>query len=140
MNFPNGCCTSARPRDPAKILAVDDSPSMRGMLAYLLRNSGHRVMEAEDGTAALAAAVRHDFDLVLTDQDMPHMDGLSLVRSLRRLPAYGDTPILMLTTERGAEIRRRSQAAGASAWLAKPFDPDKLLAMLNAILDINTPR
>ena len=118
------------------ILAVDDSPSMRGMLAYLLRSAGFDVVEAEDGHAALAAARQRTFDLVLTDQNMPHMDGLALVRSLRKLPEYRNTPILVLTTEHSDEIKRLGREAGATAWMTKPFDPDRLVGMLRAVLDI----
>ena len=109
------------------ILAVDDSPSMREMLAAVLRDSGYQVVEAEDGVKALELAKTRSIDVVLTDQNMPNMDGLSLVKNLRGLPAYKDTPIMMLTTESSAEMKQKGRDAGATGWMVKPFDPDKLV-------------
>ena len=116
------------------ILAVDDSPSMRGMIAYLLRQAGYEVLEADDGEKALALAKARRVDLVLTDQNMPNMDGLSLVASLRALPEYRRVPILMLTTESSAEMKERGRAAGATGWMVKPFDPERLVGMLAKVL------
>jgi two-component system chemotaxis response regulator CheY len=116
------------------ILAVDDSPSMREMLAAVLRDSGYQVVEAEDGVKALEAAKTHAIDVVLTDQNMPNMDGLSLVKNLRSLPAYKDTPIMMLTTESSAEMKQKGRDAGATGWMVKPFDPDKLVRMLKSLI------
>ena len=115
------------------ILAVDDSPSMREMLASVLRDSGYQVVEAEDGVKALEVARSHPVDVVLTDQNMPNMDGLSLVKSLRSLPAYRDTPIMMLTTESSDEMKQKGRQAGATGWMVKPFDPDKLVRMLKSL-------
>ena len=116
------------------ILAVDDSPSMREMLAAVLRDSGYQVVEAEDGVKALEVAKSSSIDVVLTDQNMPNMDGLSLVKNLRSLPAYKDTPIMMLTTESSAEMKQKGRDAGATGWMVKPFDPDKLTRMLKALI------
>ena len=116
------------------ILAVDDSPSMRGMIAYLLRNAGYEVLEADDGEQALALAKSRRVDLVLTDQNMPKMDGLSLVASLRTLPEYRKVPIMMLTTESSPEMKAKGRAAGATGWMVKPFDPERLVAMLRSVL------
>ena len=116
------------------ILAVDDSPSMREMLAAVLRDSGYQVVEAEDGVKALEVAKSRPVDVVLTDQNMPNMDGLSLVKNLRSLPAYKDTPIMMLTTESSAEMKQKGRDAGATGWMVKPFDPDKLVRMLKALI------
>jgi len=116
------------------ILAVDDSPSMREMLAAVLRDSGYQVVEAEDGVKALEVAKTSSIDVVLTDQNMPNMDGLSLVKNLRSLPAYQDTPIMMLTTESSDEMKQKGRAAGATGWMVKPFDPDKLVRMLKALI------
>ena len=116
------------------ILAVDDSPSMREMLAAVLRDSGYQVVEAEDGVKALEVAKSRPVDVVLTDQNMPNMDGLSLVKNLRSLPAYQDTPIMMLTTESSAEMKQKGRDAGATGWMVKPFDPDKLVRMLKALI------
>ena len=108
------------------ILAVDDSGSLRQMLAFALRSAGYVVTEAVDGNDGYQRARREQFNLVLTDQNMPGMDGLSLIKSLRALPAYRTVPILMLTTESGEEIKQRGRAAGANGWLVKPFDPQRL--------------
>ena len=116
------------------ILAVDDSPSMREMLASVLRDSGYQVVEAEDGVKALEVARTRPVDVVLTDQNMPNMDGLSLVKNLRSLPAYRDTPIMMLTTESSAEMKQKGREAGATGWMVKPFDPDKLVRMLKSLV------
>ena len=122
------------------ILAVDDSPSMRGMIAFLLREAGFTVLEADDGAAALALAKERPVDLVLTDQNMPNMDGLSLVANLRDLPAYRKVPILMLTTESSPEMKAKGRAAGATGWMVKPFDPEKLVSMLRAVLRTPAPK
>jgi len=122
------------------ILAVDDSPSMRGMIAYLLRQAGYEVLEADDGVKALDLAKSHRVDLVLTDQNMPNMDGLSLVASLRALPEYQRVPILMLTTESSAAMKERGRAAGATGWMVKPFDPERLVSMLRTVLGPRAPK
>ena len=118
------------------ILAVDDSPSMREMVAFLLHSAGYEVLEADDGERALSIASSRRIDLVLTDQNMPKVDGLALVRNLRALPAYRDTPIIILTTEASAEMKQKGREAGATAWMVKPFDPDKLVTMLRAVLNL----
>ena len=120
------------------ILAVDDSPSMREMLAAVLRDSGYQVVEAEDGVKALELAKTRSIDVVLTDQNMPNMDGLSLVKNLRSLPAYKDTPIMMLTTESSAEMKQKGRDAGATGWMVKPFDPDKLVRMLKSLMGMKS--
>ena len=118
----------------AKILAVDDSASMRGMVAFTLRGAGHEVTEAENGQLALDAAGGSAFDLVLADVNMPVMDGISMVRALRAKPEYQGVPILMLTTESHTEKKMEGKAAGATGWLVKPFDPDQLLATVKRVL------
>lgn len=112
----------------AKILAVDDSVSMRNMVSFTLRGAGHEVHEAADGKAALDAAKAGRFDLVLADVNMPVMDGITLTRQLRALPAFAGVPILILTTESDAGKKLEGKAAGATGWLVKPFDPEQLLA------------
>ncbi len=97
----------------AKILAVDDSASMRGMVAFTLRGAGHEVTEAENGQLALDAARGNAFELVLADVNMPVMDGIAMVRQLRALDAYKGVPILMLTTESHTEKKMEGKAAGA---------------------------
>ena len=118
----------------AKILAVDDSVSMRGMVAFTLRGAGHEVAEAENGQLALDLAQAGVFDLVLADVNMPVMDGLTMVRALRAMPAYKGVPILMLTTESHTEKKMEGKAAGATGWLVKPFDPEQLLATVKRVL------
>ena len=121
------------------ILAVDDSGSLRQMLAFALRSAGYVVTEAVDGNDGYQRARREQFNLVLTDQNMPGMDGLSLIRSLRALPAYRPVPILMLTTESGEEIKQRGRAAGANGWLVKPFDPQRLLEVVRKVIGQGEP-
>ncbi len=118
----------------AKILAVDDSASMRGMVSFTLLGAGHEVSEAENGLLALEKARGTRFDLVLADVNMPVMDGLSMVRELRALPQYKGVPILMLTTESNTEKKMEGKAAGATGWLVKPFDPEQLLATVRRVL------
>jgi len=117
-----------------KILAVDDSPSIRKMVGFTLRSAGYDVVEAEDGQDGLDKAKLGPVDLVLTDQNMPRMDGLTLIKSLRALPAYSRAPILMLTTESSDEMKAAGRAAGATGWMVKPFDPDRLLQVVKKVL------
>ena len=116
------------------ILAVDDSASIRSMVAFTLKSAGYEVVEAVDGVDALAKAKAKTMHLVLTDQNMPRMDGLALVRSLRLLPGYRTAPILILTTESGTEMKNQGRAAGATGWLVKPFDPQRLLEVVRKVL------
>jgi two-component system, chemotaxis family, chemotaxis protein CheY len=118
----------------AKILAVDDSASMRGMVAFTLRGAGHEVTEAENGQLALEAARGSSYELVLADVNMPVMDGIAMVRELRAIDAYKGVPILMLTTESHTEKKMEGKAAGATGWLVKPFDPEQLLATVKRVL------
>jgi two-component system chemotaxis response regulator CheY len=118
----------------AKILAVDDSASMRQMVAFTLQGAGYDVVEASDGVEALAAADRSEFDLVLSDVNMPNMDGLSLVKELRQRPNFKFIPILMLTTESGGDKKMEGKQAGATGWIVKPFNPDQLLKTIKKVL------
>ena len=111
---------------PSTILIVDDSRTMRNMVRGALEADHHQVVEASDGLAALAALDATPADLVITDVNMPEMDGLNLVRALRERPRYRFTPILVLSTEGGAEMKQRGREAGATGWLVKPFNPDQL--------------
>ncbi|UZE94957.1 response regulator [Alkalimarinus alittae] len=119
----------------ARILAVDDSASMRQMVSYTLKVAGHDVVEAADGQQALELAKGTQVDLVLSDVNMPVMDGLTLVKELRALPEYKFTPILMLTTESTLDKKMEGKKAGATGWLVKPFNPDQLLATIKKVLD-----
>ena len=118
----------------AQLLIVDDSTSMRQMVAFALSSGGYSVREAEDGQAALELARTQKFDAVVTDVNMPRMDGITLIRELRQLPAYKFTPLLMLTTESGGDKKMEGKAAGATGWLVKPFDPAQLVATLKKVL------
>ncbi len=118
----------------AHILAVDDSASMRQMVAFTLRGAGFEVTEAADGEQALGLAKGKQFNLVLTDVNMPKMDGITLTKQLRGLPNYRFTPILTLTTESSAEKKMAGKAAGATGWIVKPFNPDQLLATVKKVL------
>jgi two-component system chemotaxis response regulator CheY len=116
------------------ILAVDDSASMRQMVSFTLRSSGYEVIEAVDGQDALDKIGERHVDLVLTDQNMPRMDGLTLVRQLRGQERFRSTPILVLTTESSDEMKQAGRAAGATGWMVKPFDPARLLEVIGKVL------
>ncbi len=118
----------------AKILAVDDSASMRQMVSFTLKSAGHEVIEAADGEEALGKARTSKVDLVLTDVNMPRMDGITLIKELRKLPDYRFVPILTLTTESGADKKMAGKQAGATGWIVKPFSPDQLIATINKVL------
>jgi two-component system chemotaxis response regulator CheY len=117
-----------------RILAVDDSASMRQMVSFTLSSAGFDVAEAEDGAVALAMAQKEKFRLVLADVNMPNMDGLSLVRALRGIGDYKFTPLLMLTTESTPEKKAEGKAAGATGWLVKPFNPEQLVATVKRVM------
>ena len=111
------------------ILTVDDSPSMRQMVATTLRRGGYTVVEAIDGVDALAHAGRHqDVCLVVTDQNMPRMDGFGVIEAIRAGVRNRRVPILVLTTESGAEMKRRARDKGATGWIVKPFEAGALVA------------
>lgn len=113
------------------VLAVDDSTSMRQLLAHALRGAGYEVVEAVDGLDALEKIRQHAVDVVLTDQNMPRMDGLALTRALR---AEGvRLPVLILTTEADDALKQAGRAAGATGWLTKPFDPARLVEVLRKV-------
>lgn len=116
------------------VLTVDDSASIRQMVAFTLKSAGYEVVEAVDGEDGLNKAKSRNADLVLTDQNMPKMDGLTLIKSLRGLPQYRSAPILMLTTESSDAMKAAGRAAGATGWLVKPFDPQKLLEVVKKVI------
>lgn len=118
----------------ATILTVDDSTSMRQMVAHTLKSAGYEVVEAADGAQGLAKAKQSPVNLVITDVNMPVMDGISLVKELRALPQYKFTPILLLTTEAGADKKAEGKAAGATGWLVKPFNPEQLLSTIKKVI------
>jgi two-component system chemotaxis response regulator CheY len=116
------------------ILTVDDSASMRQMVSFTLKSAGYEVVEAVDGNDGLDKARSQAFHLVLTDQNMPGMDGLALIKSLRGLAAYRAVPILMLTTESSDAMKQQGRSAGATGWLVKPFDPQKLIEVVRKVI------
>jgi two-component system chemotaxis response regulator CheY len=116
------------------ILAVDDSPSIRQMVAFTLKSAGYSVIEASDGADGLAKAKEKTVNLVLTDQNMPLMDGITLVKNLRGMPSYATTPILILTTESSDDMKAKGRAAGATGWLVKPFDPVRLVEIVKKVI------
>jgi len=116
------------------ILTVDDSPSMRKMVSFTLLGAGYQVVEAVDGVDAFEKAQTQPFDLVLTDQNMPRMDGLGLTRKLREHPHFKTVPILMLTTESSDLMKQAGRAAGATGWLVKPFDPSRLIEVIKKVI------
>ena len=118
----------------ATILAVDDSASMRQMVTFTLKGAGHDVVEACDGQEALDKAKGQQFDLVISDVNMPVMDGITLIKELRALSEYKFTPLLMLTTESGDDKKAQGKTAGATGWIVKPFNPDQLLATIKKVL------
>ncbi|MAY41232.1 MULTISPECIES: response regulator [unclassified Neptuniibacter] len=118
----------------ASILVVDDSASLRNMVTFTLKQEGYQVVEATNGQEALGKAKTARFDLVLTDVNMPIMDGITLCAELRKLPAFKFTPILVLTTESSPEMKQRGKGAGATGWLVKPFNPEKLLSTIKRVV------
>lgn len=117
-----------------KILVVDDSVSIRQMVESTFKSAGYEVQTAPDGQAALDLCQANKFDFVLTDQNMPRMDGLTLIKSLRAMASYRATPIVVLTTEASDAMKSQGRAAGATGWMVKPFDPPKLLAVASKVL------
>lgn len=118
----------------ASILAVDDSASMRQMVAFTLKGAGYEVVEASDGAEALEIAKTRTFDLVLSDVNMPNMNGIELVTELRQMADYKFTPMLMLTTESAGDMKLKGKQAGATGWIVKPFNPDQLLSTIKRVL------
>ena len=116
------------------ILAVDDSASMRQMVTFTLKGAGYNVEEAADGQQALNKAKNAKFNIVISDVNMPVMDGITLIRELRALPDYKFIPILMLTTESTSDKKQEGKSAGATGWIVKPFNPEQLLATVKKVI------
>jgi len=116
-----------------RVMTVDDSRTMREMVSFTLRKAGFEVSEAEDGSKALAALKAAPVDVVITDLNMPVMDGVALIRALRADPACRALPILMLTTESDAGKKAEGKSAGATGWLVKPFDPERLVDVVRRV-------
>jgi len=119
----------------SEVLIVDDSHSIRELLTSVLQKAGYGVTSADNGQVGLETAQSSNYDLVITDINMPVMDGLELLSNLRSLPEYSFKPILILTTEFSQEMKMKGKQAGATGWLVKPFDPDKLISVIARILN-----
>jgi two-component system, chemotaxis family, chemotaxis protein CheY len=118
----------------ATILCVDDSTLMREMVSFALQEAGFEVKTCCDGEEALSVAKLSSFAMVITDLNMPKLDGVKLIESLRRLEKYKFTPILMLTTEASAERKLAGKQAGATGWIVKPFQPEQLVGIAQKLL------
>lgn len=117
-----------------KILTVDDSASIRQMVNFTLTKAGYEVSEAVDGRDGLDKSGRAPFSLIITDLNMPNMDGIEMITALRKQPGYGFTPILMLTTESQPEKKDAGRKAGATGWIVKPFNADQLVAVVQKLV------
>lgn len=118
----------------ATVLLVDDSRSIRLLVSETLRGEGHTVHEAENGQVGLELAREHALDLVLTDLNMPVMNGLELTRQIRCLPQHQATPILLVTTDSQLAKKQEAKVAGATGWVVKPIPPQRLLQVVNTVL------
>lgn len=118
------------------IMIVDDSTTLRQVVSIALKGAGYDVIEGSDGKDALAKLTGQKVHLIISDVNMPNMDGLTFVSEVKKLPAYKFTPVIMLTTEAGEDKKAAGQAAGAKAWVIKPFKPDQ---MLNAVSKLILP-
>lgn len=116
------------------IITVDDSSSIRQMVSFTLKDAGYDVIEAVDGRDALSKISGNAVHMVITDLNMPNLDGIGLIRELRANPSYKFTPIVMLTTESQDSKKQEGKAAGATGWIVKPFKPDQLLAVVKKVL------
>lgn len=117
-----------------KIMTADDSASMRQMIGFTLKQAGFDIVEAEHGQDALTKLSGSAVDMLITDLNMPVMDGLELIRQVRALPQFKYIPIVMLTTESQADKKQEGKAAGATGWIVKPFTPDQLVSVVNKVL------
>jgi two-component system chemotaxis response regulator CheY len=118
----------------SRILIVDDSASMRALQHHVLRGAGYEVIEAGDGEEALRMLDAMKVSLIITDLNMPGLDGVELIRAVRGSATHKRTPILMVTTHSGDEKKREGRTAGATAWMVKPFEPEQLLAIMKRLL------
>ncbi|MEY4984606.1 MAG: hypothetical protein RIR62_2872 [Pseudomonadota bacterium] len=116
------------------VLTVDDSPSIRRMIAMTLSEAGYAVVEACDGRDGLAKATAQPVDAIITDQNMPELDGLGFIRALRQHPMGRGVPVIVLSTDSAEELKAQAREAGALGWMVKPFTQDKLLAVIRKVL------
>lgn len=117
-----------------KIMTVDDSPTIRQMLSLALKGAGYEVVEAENGKDALSKLESEKVNMLITDLNMPQMDGIELIRCVRQSPGLRFLPIIMLTTESHETKRQQGKAAGASGWIVKPFKPEQLLKVVQMVM------
>ena len=117
-----------------RILTVDDSASVRQMVSFTLRKAGYEVVEAVDGKDGLAKVSSGKFDLVITDLNMPNMDGIQMMTAVRKLAGYAFVPMLMLTTESQTEKKDAGRKAGATGWIVKPFNADQLIVVIQKLV------
>lgn len=118
----------------ARILTVDDSKVIRDLVKAALVENGHNVVTADDGVQGLEATRNQQFDMILSDINMPNMTGISMVSKVRRLPGYEHIPIIMLTTESSDFKKDKAKKMGATGWLQKPFDPERLMKAVNKLI------
>jgi len=116
------------------ILIVDDSASIRQVVSITLKKAGYEVIEAVDGKDGLTKLDGKKIHLIISDVNMPNMDGISMVKEVKQMPAYKFTPIIMLTTEGSDEKKKQGQAAGAKAWIVKPFKPEQMLQAVSMLV------
>lgn len=116
------------------VLIVDDSATMRQLISMTLKNAGYKVIEANDGVDALTKLNGTKINLMISDVNMPNMDGISLIKKVKELASYRFMPIIMLTTEAGDSKKAEGKAAGAKAWIVKPFQPDVLLSAVKTLI------
>jgi len=116
------------------IISVDDSSTMRRMVSFTLKSAGYEVVEAADGVEALTVLKSHPVDMVISDINMPNLNGIELTRQLRSQPGFVRTPIILLTTESDPGKKAEGRAAGATGWIVKPFSQDQLLALVAKVL------
>jgi two-component system chemotaxis response regulator CheY len=130
---PSPSAAAAGPDRAVRVLTVDDSASMRALLLAALSSRGFAVEQAEDGQEALEWLATNEVDVIITDINMPRLDGFGLIEKLRTSALHADRPILVLTTESSEEKKRRARSAGATGWIVKPFDADKLTTALRRV-------
>jgi len=119
---------------PKTIITVDDAATMRKMIAFTLKTAGYEIIEAADGQAAFELLKDRSVDLVITDVNMPNMNGIELTQKVRTVPHLSKVPVLLLTTESDPEMKNRGRAAGATGWIVKPFKQEQLLAVVGKVL------
>jgi two-component system chemotaxis response regulator CheY len=119
---------------PKTVLTVDDSPSIRRMIAMTLEEAGYAVIEAVDGQDGLSKALSNPVDAIITDQNMPNLDGLGFIRALRQHPQGKGVPVVVLSTDSQEDLKAQAREAGALGWMVKPFTQDKLLAVIRKVL------